>query len=60
MHAKYEMIDRHSVFLRQWVRIREWAIAQRSLAAQEAETMIRQSGGDSAGSAAADFGRDEQ
>ncbi|GHJ86307.1 hypothetical protein NliqN6_2709 [Naganishia liquefaciens] len=53
--AKYEMIDRHSVFLRQWVRIREWAIVQRSLAAQEAETMIRQSGGDSAGSAAAEL-----
>lgn len=39
--ATYEMIGRHNIFLGQWVRIREWAITQRSLAMQEVETMMR-------------------
>lgn len=40
--ATYEMINRHNIFLDQWVRIRQWALVQRSLAMQEAETMLRQ------------------
>lgn len=35
--ASHEMMNRHNIFLDQWVQIREWALAQRSLVLRDAE-----------------------
>lgn len=35
--AVHEMMNRHNVFLDQWVQIREWALAQKSLVLRDAE-----------------------
>lgn len=35
--AAHEMMNRHNVFLDQWVQIREWALTQRSLVLRDAE-----------------------
>ncbi|KAJ9124610.1 hypothetical protein QFC24_003403 [Naganishia onofrii] len=56
--AVHEMVARHNVLIEQWVHVREWALAQRALATQQAEAMKRDhaptAGAESTSSNAAD------
>ncbi|KAJ9091494.1 hypothetical protein QFC21_007194 [Naganishia friedmannii] len=42
--AVHEMIARHNVLIGQWVHVREWVVAQRALATQQAKAMERDNG----------------